>query len=62
MAVSYKLYQNKSEKSLYKGKWYARAVVNGVVNLNEMADTAQLYGQEERRAGRAHRAGGGDAG
>ena len=41
MAVSYKLYQNKSEKSLYKGKWYARAVVNGVVNLNQMADIIQ---------------------
>ena len=37
MAVKYKLYQDNRKNSAYKGKWYARAVIDDVVNLEEIS-------------------------
>lgn len=36
--IFYKLYQGKNEKTGTNGKWYARAVSNGTVSLDELAE------------------------
>lgn len=41
MAVFYKLYQDKRETSKFKGKWYARAVHTGTVDIDDLADEMQ---------------------
>lgn len=41
MAVKYKLYQEKRKTSVHKDKWYARAVVNNVVYLEELSKEIQ---------------------
>ena len=41
MAVKYKLYQDNRKNSAYKGKWYARAVIDDVVNLEETSQEIQ---------------------
>lgn len=40
MAVKYKIYQSNREGS-YKGKWYARAMHDGTVTTDDIADTIQ---------------------
>lgn len=40
MAVKYKIYQSNREGS-YKGKWYARALHDGTVTTDDIADTIQ---------------------
>ena len=41
MTVKYKIYQNKSEESPTYGKWYGRAVHEGTVGIDELADIMQ---------------------
>ena len=41
MAVKYKLYQENRDNSQYKGKWYGRAVHEGTVGIDELADIMQ---------------------
>ena len=41
MSVRYKLYQEKRTSSPKKGKWYARAVINDVVGLEEISQEIQ---------------------
>lgn len=41
MSVRYKLYQEKCTGSPKKGKWYARAVINDVVGLEEISQEIQ---------------------
>lgn len=41
MAVRYKLYQNTRNGSTTKGKWYARASVQGVVGTEELTEIMQ---------------------
>lgn len=40
MAVKYKIYQN-NRKGAFKGKWYARAVHEGTVTTDDLADIMQ---------------------
>ena len=40
MAIQYRLYQEKREVK-YKGKWYARAVSVGTVDLDKLAEVIQ---------------------
>lgn len=40
MAVKYKIYQN-NRKGAFNGKWYARAVHEGTVTTDELADIMQ---------------------
>ena len=37
MAVNYKMYQDNRKESKTKGKWFARAIHNGVVETKELA-------------------------
>ena len=41
MAVRYKLYMNNRKNSPTKGKWYARAAVQNVVDLDALAKRIQ---------------------
>lgn len=41
MAVKYKLYQENRRNSLNNGKWYARAVVDGTVNMDDISQEIQ---------------------
>ena len=41
MAVHYRLYQNKNQKSDYFQKWYGRAVNMGTVDTDEIAERIQ---------------------
>jgi len=41
MPVLYKLHQEKNEKSKNYNKWYARAVMNGTVDLDTLAEIMQ---------------------
>ena len=41
MAVKYKLYQENRKNSQYQGKWYARAVHDDTVGIDELADIMQ---------------------
>jgi len=41
MAVRYKIYQNTRKNSSTEGKWYARAVAQGVVGTSELAAVMQ---------------------
>lgn len=41
MSVNYKLYQNKNKKSSAFGKYFARSVMNGVINLDGLAKIIQ---------------------
>ncbi len=41
MAVKYKLYQENRDNSQYKGKWYGRAVHEGTIGIDELADIMQ---------------------
>ena len=40
MAVKYKIYQS-NRKDAFKGKWYARAVHDGTVTTDDLADIMQ---------------------
>ena len=40
MAVKYRIYQS-NRKGTFKGKWYARAVHEGTVTTDELADIMQ---------------------
>lgn len=41
MAVKYRLYQDNRKKFVNRGKWYARAVVDDVVRLDEISHEIQ---------------------
>lgn len=41
MAVKYKLYQDNRATSLHKGKWYAKAVIDDVVHLEQISQEIQ---------------------
>lgn len=41
MAVRYKLYQEMRSTSKNRGKWYGRAVINGIVGLDEISQEIQ---------------------
>ena len=41
MAVFYKLYQDNRRTSAYNGKWYARAVHTGTVDIDDLAEEMQ---------------------
>ncbi len=41
MAVLYRLYQNTNKKSTALNKWYAKAVMTNVVDINQLADIMQ---------------------
>lgn len=41
MAVFYKLYQDNRKTSSNQGKWYARAVHTGTVDIDDLAEEMQ---------------------
>ncbi len=41
MSVNYKLYQNKNKKSSAFGKYFAKAVMNGTVDINTLSEIIQ---------------------
>lgn len=48
MAIKYRLYQDNREKSAQKGKWYAMAVVNEVVDTDQLAELIQRNSSMKR--------------
>lgn len=48
MAVKYRLYQDNREKSPQKGKWYAKAVVDEVVDTSQLAELIQRNSSMKR--------------
>ena len=38
MPILYRMHQDNRKNSAHKGKWYARAVMNGTVGIDEVAE------------------------
>ena len=41
MPILYRMHQDNRKNSAHKGKWYARAVMNGTVGIDEVAEVMQ---------------------
>nr|WP_315346164.1 HU family DNA-binding protein [Hoylesella enoeca] len=41
MAILYRIHQDNRKNSVHKGKWYARAVMNGTVGIDQIAEVMQ---------------------
>lgn len=48
MAIKYRLYQDNREKSPQKGKWYAKAVPDEVVDTDQLAELIQRNSSMKR--------------